>query len=501
MSVSRPYDIKTVAIIGAGPSGLATAKYLLAERSFPQIDILEQRSTVGGVWNFSLEIPRITLPQTSPSVPIENPQKRVDGELIFPSPMYAGLETNISVELMQFTDLPFTGEPELFPTHEDVKHYVEEYAKDIRPLIHFSTQVLDVRLLDSPNSVKGNFHKVWQVKTRKSGTQLEEVQDYDAVVVATGHSNVPYAPDIRGLATWNESYPGAITHSMSYRRPDSFKGQKVVIVGNSASGTDIGAQIATVCAHPLLLSLRSQSFFLPPGAGHEVWKEDLPEIAAFLPPSEGNRAIRFANNRIEMGVDAVVFCTGYLHSHPYLSSLNPSPQTPDGARTQHAYQHLFFIPNPTLVFINLVHKVIPFHVAESQAAAIARVWNNRISLPSQAEMERWETEEVATKGAGRMFHAMNYPLDANYINEMHAWCLLAEPGVRGEKLPPFWGRRQKWIRERCQAVKRAYAERGAARHQVKSLEELGFDYEEWREEEEQTAGGTLQEPSEGVVSS
>jgi cation diffusion facilitator CzcD-associated flavoprotein CzcO len=271
-------------------------------------------------------------------------------------------------------------------------------------------------------------------------------------------------------------------------------------VGNSASGIDIGAQIATVCAHPLLSSLRSQSFFLPPGAGHEVWKEELPEIAAFLPPSEGNRAIQFTNNQIETGVDAVVFCTGYLHSHPYLSFLNPSPQAPDGARTQHVYQHLFFIPNPTLAFINLAHKVIPFHVAESQAAAVARVWSNRISLPSQAEMEHWEAEEIATKGAGRQFHAMNYPLDADYINGMHAWCLLAEPRMRDEKLPPFWGPRQKWIRERFQAIKKAYADRGAARHQVKSLEELGFDYEKWREEEEQAAGGMLQETGEKAVS-
>ena len=58
---------------------------------------------------------------------------------------------------------------------------------------------------------------------RKSGTQFEEVQDYDAVVVAGGHYDLPYVPDIGGLAAWKENYPGAVTHSKSYRRPDSFK--------------------------------------------------------------------------------------------------------------------------------------------------------------------------------------------------------------------------------------------------------------------------------------
>jgi cation diffusion facilitator CzcD-associated flavoprotein CzcO len=139
--------------------------------------------------------------------------------------MYEGLEANIPLELMEFTGLPFTGEPKLFPTHEEVKQYVEEYANGVRQLIHFSTQVLDVRPLDSPDSIKGNIHRTWRVKTRKSGTQLEETRDYDAVVVASGHYNVAYVPDIRGLGAWNESYPGVVTHSMSYRRPGPFKGK------------------------------------------------------------------------------------------------------------------------------------------------------------------------------------------------------------------------------------------------------------------------------------
>ncbi|KAH0537426.1 hypothetical protein FGG08_005779 [Glutinoglossum americanum] len=497
MSAPKPFKIRRIAIIGAGPSGLATAKYLLAERSFPQVDIFEQRGTIGGIWNFSPEIPSYsTLPQISPYIPVEKPQQRADGEAIFPSPMYEGLETNIPHELMKYSDLPFSIEVPLFPPYEVVKEYLEEYANDIRHLIHFSTQVLDVRPLDSRNSDEGNYHEIWRVKTRKSGTQLEDVRDYDAVVVAGGNFDVPYVPDICGLAEWNEHYPGIATHSKAYRKPDYFKGKKVIIVGNSASGLDIGNQIATACAHPLLESQRSPPSSIPSGLGTTVWKEELPEITAFLPPSDGIRAVRFANDNIETEIDAVVFCTGYLYSHPYLSSLKPSPDTPDGSRVQHVYRHIFFSPRPTLAFVGLPREVVPFQIAESQSAVIARVWSNRIPLPSKAEMDRWEIEEIASKGTVSRFHRMGYPTEADYINEMHTWCLQAIPRIEGEKLPPLWGGREKWFRAEFRAMRKAYSNRKMARHRVKRPEDLGFSYKKWKEGGEQAARSLPQEPYE-----
>ena len=48
-------------------------------------------------------------------------------------------------------------------------------------------------------------------------------QDFDAVIVATGHHNIPYIPDIPGLAEYEERYPGSIMHSKHYRGTDAFK--------------------------------------------------------------------------------------------------------------------------------------------------------------------------------------------------------------------------------------------------------------------------------------
>jgi cation diffusion facilitator CzcD-associated flavoprotein CzcO len=48
---SGSLQVKRVAIIGAGPSGLAVAKYLLAENAFDKIDIYEQQYGISSSCN------------------------------------------------------------------------------------------------------------------------------------------------------------------------------------------------------------------------------------------------------------------------------------------------------------------------------------------------------------------------------------------------------------------------------------------------------------------
>jgi len=45
-----PFEVKRICIVGAGPTGLAAAKYLLAEEAFDKIDVFDQQSSSGGVW-------------------------------------------------------------------------------------------------------------------------------------------------------------------------------------------------------------------------------------------------------------------------------------------------------------------------------------------------------------------------------------------------------------------------------------------------------------------
>ncbi|KAI9847953.1 MAG: monooxygenase [Sclerophora amabilis] len=464
--VQLPYDIKNIAIIGAGPSGVATAKYLRAEHTFDNIDIFEQRTTVGGVWNYTPETSpgRSAVPQTHPDGPLERPVwtgNETQKKPCFFSPMYEQLETNIPHPMMQFSDLSFPEGSQLFPHHEAVMKYLERHAEEVYDLIHFATQVVDVQQEKNQR---------WLVRTEDLFSHEQTNHVYDAVVVASGHFNVPFIPDLENISVWNKSYPGTIIHSKFYRTPDQFIDKKVLVIGNSASGSDIGAQVGRVCRSPLLVSQRSESEHSP---GLGSYKIELPEIKRFLVQ---DRAIEFIDGRLERDIDAVIVCTGYFYSYPFLSSLQPPPIT-DGTRTQHVFKHIFYNHHPTLAFVAVPQKILPFPISEAQAAVISRVWANRLHLPSEKEMDSWEGELVKEQGGGKAFHVLKFPRDVDYVNDLYHWAMQAEPSDLG-RVPPFWGPKGRWIRERIPAMKRAFADRGEERHQILRMEDLGFEYDD-----------------------
>ena len=191
---------------------------------------------------------------------------------------------------------------------------------------------------------------------------------------------------------------------------------------------------------------------------------------------EADRAVQFSDGRAEKDVDAVVFCTGYFYSYPFLSK--DLDLVSDGRRTQHVYKQIFHNIHPTLAFLALPQKIIPFPIAECQAAIVARIWSNRLQLPSNEERDQWEESVVHERGSGTNFHNLIYPLDADYINELHDWSLQAEPKGKG-KTPPYWGEKERWVRGRFPAIKKAFAHMGVGKHEVRSIEDLGFDFEEW----------------------
>ena len=112
------------------------------------------------MWNYSNDRGIIDVPQISPDQPPERPIWKyncvgVDGHddshatneryASFMSPMYEGLETNIPKCLMRHSDTCFSKDNQLFPSREAVIDYLEAYGEAVRPLVHFQTQVTDVK--------------------------------------------------------------------------------------------------------------------------------------------------------------------------------------------------------------------------------------------------------------------------------------------------------------------------------------------------------------------
>lgn len=480
--------------------------------------VFEQRDKVGGLW---IHTPQetdedgFTIPSTKPALRVDTPQwrrQRRAGSLsgseassptnsgssspdsqhtkapVFVTPIYDLLETNIPKQLMRFSDLSFSDDAQLFPKHQTVQQYIEQYARDILPVMKFETQVLDIRLEHHRGArADGDIKHMWHVETRDIRTNTCTTEEFDAVIVANGHYNTPYVPDIPGIREWRSAFPDSITHSKHYRRPEEYANKKVVVVGNGPSGIDIASQILPLCNQPILMSAKSAYGIA--GAPPSAAKLDLPAISSFSP---SDQSITFANGHIERHVDTIVFCTGYLYTLPFLNSLDPPPIT-DGCRVENTYQQLFYAPNPSLSLIGLPQQIIPFPVLEAQVAVVARVNSGRLTLPSYAKMQQWEKnllENLPEGGTRSIFHKLGFPNDGYYINMLYDWAAKAprREGLENSglgKMPKRWSEWEFWWREMCKPLKQAFNGKGAEREVARTPEDLEFDFETWKKAQEQ----------------
>lgn len=242
--------------------------------------------------------------------------------------------------------------------------------------------------------------------------------------------------------------------------------QRTLLVGVGPSGSDISRQIGSVSKHPVLVAQRETSPYYTP----QSFTQELPGLVSL---STSTRSATFSDGHIEQDIDAIMFCTGYAYTFPFLDNLTPN------IVDEPLYQYIFRTETPTLAFMEMNEKIVPFPFAECQAALLARIWSGRLSLPNQAEMKRWGEKVIKERGVGRGFYALDPPLDLQYMNEMHDWCAKASKagdGGRG-KMPKYWDKKEWWEREMAAEMKKAFNKHGERRHEVQSYEELGFRFQ------------------------
>ncbi|BFZ56343.1 monooxygenase [Savitreella phatthalungensis] len=419
-----------IAIVGGGASGLVSIKALQSE-GFTNIALFERRQDLGGVWLFDGD---------ETSTP--------DGER-FPSPMYDRLVGNIWYRLLELESHKFPdGTPE-FPDRRQMQQYLLDYANEVRPLTHTHTNVVSA-------SKEGDEWIVQLQDTRDRGRSDTETADNDAsqrkvterrfkaLILACGLYDNPDTPNIPGLAELERQYPDVVTHSKWYRDPTEFAGKRLLVVGNGPSGIDIAAQAADYAQTPIYRPIHGP-------AEHACLPDD--RIIDTKPVDHFDPATRTAvltdGTRID-DIDRIIISTGYRHNFPFLSSLNSSaePLITDGARVHNLYKHIFYRPDPTLAFVGLLIAAIPFPVSEAQALTLARVWSGRLVLPGNAAMRADEEERLVVWGDTYKFHKMRYPQDADYGDDLRAWCEEASPKKAQEKLPVKWtDERRLWRRQ------------------------------------------------------
>ncbi|XP_064209077.1 uncharacterized protein LOC135264241 isoform X4 [Anguilla rostrata] len=214
-----------VAVVGAGGAGLCAARHILSRQGvFRPPVVYELSSAVGGTWVY------------------EECTGCHDNGLPIHSSMYRDLRTNLPKEVMMFPDFPFDPQLPSFLPHQEVLRYLERYSQHygITPHIRFETVVEEVKPVTMET---GEGKLTWEV-TSSGGQCGRRTETFDAVFVCNGHYSDPHLPSIPGL----EHFKGTLLHSHSYRYPDPFAGQSVVVLGAGPSGLDISFELASVNA-------------------------------------------------------------------------------------------------------------------------------------------------------------------------------------------------------------------------------------------------------------
>ncbi|KAL2609565.1 hypothetical protein R1flu_028138 [Riccia fluitans] len=399
-----------ILVIGAGAAGLVATLELVREGL--DVVVYEQLKETGGVWIYTAET-------ESDPLGVDPQRNRVH------SSMYQNLRTNLPREIMGYLDFPFMAkqgrDERRFPGHEEVNLYLKDFAEhyNLLSLIEFDVEVeyVGVKGGVAAASTTENRNLKWIVRSRKVG-QVDQVREeiFDGVVICNGHYAEPKVVPIPGIEGW----PGLHMHSHNYRVPDPFQDKVVVIVGNANSGGDISNEVASVAkqVHICARNWPADKLSVSEGGPRKnVWHHPLVERAY------ENGTVKFQDGKSAIA-DAIIQCTGYLYAFPFLDA-QELISVEDG-RVSPLYKHVF-IPSlaPSLSFVGLPSKVVPFPLFQAQVKWIAKVLTGKVLLPSvsvmTAEVEKLY-QDLEAKGVPR-YRTLTIGLDAfEYVDWLLEQC-------------------------------------------------------------------------------
>lgn len=421
-------------IIGAGPSGLTTAK-ALKDRGL-SYDCFDRSDDVGGNWYFG------------------NPNGM--------SSAYRMLHIDSSKRRSQFADYPMPAEYPDFPHHSQIWQYFRDYADHfgLRETIQFHTGVEHCSQ-DSTGK--------WNVTLSTGETRV-----YDALFVCNGHHWSPRWPE----PPFPGEFAGEMMHSHDYKDVEKVRGKRVVVLGIGNSAMDISVESA-YAAEKVYLATRRGAHIAP----KYVWGRPLDHwtnpwmpywftriVARFMIwvqvgpyekyglPTPDHRMLeahpsvstalydrlahgditikpniaRFEGDKVHfvdgtsVSADIVIFCTGYKVSFPFFDPDFIS--APDNELP--LYLRMVKPDVPNLFFIGLCQPLgAIFPISERQAVLAAEVIAGRCSLPPRdqmlAEMAR---DEAAMKK--RYVRSKRHTMQVDFDPFMHRLSNVLRDGTR-----------------------------------------------------------------------
>ncbi|KAL4768212.1 hypothetical protein BDW60DRAFT_219933 [Aspergillus nidulans var. acristatus] len=217
------YTQSTVAIIGAGISGMCMAIDLL-RRNHRNFVILEKGSSVGGTWNDN---------------------------------RYPGCACDVWSALYSYSFEQRSTWTREYPGQEEILHYLTGIAGKygLYPHIRFNSTVEEARWDDEARK--------WKIKVSVSGAKDAQFQEgyelsANVLISGVGQLNQPAWPDIEGM---NE-FQGKSMHSARWDWTYDFKGKRIAVIGNGATATQIVPEVAKTASH-LTVYQRTPQWIIP----------------------------------------------------------------------------------------------------------------------------------------------------------------------------------------------------------------------------------------------
>ncbi|MFE4457373.1 flavin-containing monooxygenase [Nocardia tengchongensis] len=216
----------SVAIIGSGFSGLATA-IGLKRAGFDDFVVFERAEGPGGVWRHNT---------------------------------YPGAACDVASSLYSFSfepnpnwSRPFAPQPEI---KSYLEHCVERYG--LTPHMRYRTEIAATEFDERTG--------VWTVETTTG-----ERSTHTMVVAACGQLTRPSFPKIPGL----DEFEGTRFHSAEWDHDHDLTGKRVAVVGNGASAVQLVPQIVDR-VRSLTVFQRSAEYLMPkPDYAHASWEHTL----------------------------------------------------------------------------------------------------------------------------------------------------------------------------------------------------------------------------------
>jgi trimethylamine monooxygenase len=380
---------KRVAIIGAGPSGLAQLRAFQSAAQkgaeIPEIVCFEKQDNWGGLWNYTW-------------------RTGVDenGEPVHCS-MYRYLWTNGPKEGLEFADYSFEEhfgkQIASYPPREVMVDYIEGRVlkAGVRDWIRFSSVIRWVDYDADADDFTVTVHDMVADRVYK--------ERFDHVICASGHFSSPNVPEYPGFAQFN----GRIVHAHDFRDAREFEGKDVLLLGSSYSAEDIGSQCWKYGAKSVTTSYRSA----PMGF---KWPANWEEKPA-LEKVEG-RTAHFKDGSTK-DVDAIILCTGYRHYFPFLPD-DLRLKTANRLATADLYKGVVYVHNPKMFYLGMQDQWFTFNMFDAQAWWVRDVILGRIALPTdkQVLLDDVAEREAREEASDDVKYAIKY--QGAYVKELIA---------------------------------------------------------------------------------